>query len=220
MDYETSSQARSWLFDRETLNLCHDMRTSGVSGNENGAGVRNFASGLHRRIREQRIWDTSIRASLKRPCDNETPKDALSETEKAAILRFHGNQIQALVGPRAIYPDLKTSPKVLATAIMLYRRFYLSNDVLDSDCRHIATASALLASKVEPDEQIDVSLVLFLFMGTWHIALVNSDLLLLFLYILLSGTIRLDFYHSQLFTSNGRRNTPLSMEPSSEQYLR
>jgi len=61
-----------------------------------------------------------------------------------------------LVGPHAILPSLVRSPEILATAVMFFRRFYLSNSVLDFAPRKIAVAAAFLAAKVE-DQKVEVS---------------------------------------------------------------
>jgi hypothetical protein len=155
MDFERSTQARSWLFDRKTLSLCRQQRTGGASSSDKVVTrVRNFASGFDRRIKSVNS-STSSKASLKR--QNIAPTSSkLSEMEEEVLIRFHANQIQALVGPRAIYRELRRNSNVLASAVLLFKRFYLSNSILDFDCRHVAVASALLASKVEPDETIQV----------------------------------------------------------------
>ena len=46
---------------------------------------------------------------------------------------------------------------MLSTAIMLFRRFYLSNSVIDFHPRNIAAASALLSAKVDCERNVDVS---------------------------------------------------------------
>lgn len=160
MDFARSTQARNWLFDADTISLCRQERAAGSSKGERTARVRKFASGFDRRVR-CRDWFKDLSssrpwASLKRKIYF-SKECKLSETEQEALIRFHANQIQALVGPRAIYKELQRTSNVLATAIMLFRRFYLSNDVLDYDCRQLAVAAALLASKVESDECIQVS---------------------------------------------------------------
>lgn len=174
MDFNRSTQARSWLFDTETLALCRKHRLSmEVSGVNNvslpesmkSKRPRKFASGFNGQIKNrtsnllhslERLLgdDTSHRKRLAADNDLAVPKLSLAEQE--TILRFHANQICKLVGPTALYPELRRSSKVLSTAIMLFRRFYLSNNVLDFDCRHVATAAALLASKVEPEGRVEV----------------------------------------------------------------
>ena len=161
-DFDCSSQAKSWLFDGASLSVCRQHRAECRVGPV-PIRVQKFASGFHRRQwnkqqDENRSSGVNTMAaqyrSKKRPYGfPDLPPPNLTEAEEEALLRFHANQIQALVGPRAIHVELRRSPKVLATAIMLFRRFYLSNSVLDFDCRHMAVASALLASKVESSEE-------------------------------------------------------------------
>lgn len=64
--------------------------------------------------------------------------------------------MQTLVGPTALLPELRTSVTVLSTAIMLFRRFYLSNSILYFNPRKMAAACALFAAKSE-EEKIEVS---------------------------------------------------------------
>lgn len=70
-------------------------------------------------------------------------------------MQFHAHQIQTLVGPYALLPELRRSQKVLSTAIILFRRFFLSNSVVEFNPRKIATAAAFFAAKVE-EEKIEV----------------------------------------------------------------
>ena len=70
-------------------------------------------------------------------------------------MQFHAHQIQTLVGPYALLPELRRSQKVLSTAIILFRRFFLSNSVVEFNPRKIATASAFFAAKLE-EEKIEV----------------------------------------------------------------
>ena len=116
--------------------------------------VRKFASGFDRRFRSNHETGTK---SEKRHHEEEQESlpPTLSLEEQEVVLRFHANQICKLVGPAALFPELRRSPKVVSTAIMLFRRFYLSNSVLDFDCRHAATAAALLSCKVE-EERVQV----------------------------------------------------------------
>jgi cyclin H len=72
-----------------------------------------------------------------------------------------------LIGPQAILPSLVRSPTVLATAITFFRRFFLSNSILDFTPRRMAVAAAFLAAKVE-DQKVEVSSNSFLFINRWR----------------------------------------------------
>lgn len=164
MDFERSTQARSWLFDIETLahcrNHCAAFGSNGVSSGLNLKHlkrVRKFASGFDGRFEEGETETTLKLPSL----SGQSPPlkgtcGELTVEEQTTMIRFQANQISKLVGPSAIFPELRRSSKVVSTAVMLFRRFYLSNNVLDFDCRHVATAAAYLASKVE-EERVKVS---------------------------------------------------------------
>jgi hypothetical protein len=85
-------------------------------------------------------------------------ENSLSTSEHELLVRFHAHQIQSLVGPTALLPGLHTGETVVLTAVALFRRFYLSNSVVEVSPRKVAVASAFLASKVE-EERIDIGLL-------------------------------------------------------------
>lgn len=76
------------------------------------------------------------------------------------MIHFHAHQIQSLVGPGALLAELRTNSTVLSTAIMLFRRFYLSNSIIEVSPRKMAVASAFFAAKVE-DQKVEVSTMVF-----------------------------------------------------------
>jgi hypothetical protein len=84
----------------------------------------------------------------------------LTPHDQDVLVHFHAHQIQRLLGPNAIFPQLQRSASVLSTAIMLFRRFYLSNSVIDFHPRNMAVASALLAVKVDCENKLEVSALL------------------------------------------------------------
>lgn len=147
MEFERSTQAKSWLFDQQSLESCRQQAVTlddaAVSPRLVGSGrIRKFASGYHGKPKP-------------------IPTVASSDTNSAVadqeqIVQFHSHQMQSLVGPSALLPDLRTSEVVLATGITFFRRFYLSNSVVDVSPRKIAVASAFLAAKVE-EEKLEVS---------------------------------------------------------------
>jgi cyclin H len=153
-DFERSTQARNWTFDEESLEACRRQAverpasaTGGMKSLQLGLSrPRKFASGFHRRYKESLESEPLV----------DTPMYTLSPTEQELLVRFHAHQIQSLVGPEALLPGLQTNESVTLTAIALFRRFYLSNSVAEIHPRHIAVASAFLASKVEED-RVEVS---------------------------------------------------------------
>jgi hypothetical protein len=151
MDFNRSTQARSWLFDEDSLAACRERAAvEASSANENKPRVRKFASGFHSRFSKECEGS---------PVANELHSSSvptLSPADKETLVRFHAHQIQALVGPTALLAELCTSETVLSSAIMYFRRFYLSNCILDINPRKMAAACAFFAAKAE-EERIDVS---------------------------------------------------------------
>ena len=115
--------------------------------------VRKFASGFHR---GQHATSTENDKQQQHSTLPQPSSGRLSTSDQETLVRFHAHQIQTLVGPSALLTDLRTSQTVLSTAIMFFRRFYLSNSVVDNNPRKIATACAFFASKCE-DEKVEVS---------------------------------------------------------------
>eukprot|EP00978_Attheya_sp_CCMP212_P014965 scaffold38423_cov51-Attheya_sp.AAC.6 len=170
--FDTSTHARSWLFSEESLKKCRETAASGrsaqqlpVGGSFNRVRVRNFASGYHSRFRDgvsgplsasvpyqdMSVDTPSHETSRARSNEvdqpiNQTP--ALSVQDEERIVRFHAHLISFLVGPKALFVELKRDSMFVATAILLFRRFYLSNSVIDFDPRKIAAASVFLAGKI------------------------------------------------------------------------
>ena len=152
MDFNHSTQARSWLFDEDSLAACRERAAveEASSANGNKPRVRKFASGFHSR------FSNECEGS---PVANYLPRlsvPTLSPSDKETLVRFHAHQMQALVGPTALLAELCTSETVLSSAIMYFRRFYLSNCILDINPRKMAAACAFFAAKAE-EERIDVS---------------------------------------------------------------
>jgi cyclin H len=150
MDFNRSTQARSWLFDEDSIAACRERAAVEASSNRNEPRVRKFASGFHSRFSKEREGSPAV---------NVLPSPSfptLSPTDKETLVRFHAHQIQALVGPTAILSELCTTETVLSSAIMYFRRFYLSNCILDINPRKMAAACAFFAAKAE-EERIDVS---------------------------------------------------------------
>lgn len=167
MDFERSTQARSWLFNEQSLYQCREKVVSErafVRKADGSSKVRKFASGFGKRQATGLTTNSTTGRSQPpsyRSCDPVEliwDQSSLTSNEQTILVRFHAHQMSMLIGPTAILPSLVRSPTVLATAIMLFRRFYLSNSVLDFKPRRMAVAAAFLASKVE-DQKVEVSLL-------------------------------------------------------------
>jgi hypothetical protein len=152
MDFNNSTQARSWLFDEHSLAACRKRAAveEASAKNENKPRVRKFASGFHARFSKE-CEGSPVANDL---FSSSVP--TLSPSDKETLVRFHAHQMQALVGPTALLAELCTSETVLSSAIMYFRRFYLSNCILDINPRKMAAACAFFAAKAE-EERIDVS---------------------------------------------------------------
>lgn len=148
MDFKKSTQARDWIFDRESLAACrrravsHDSSSQPLDASTRPA--KKFASGFHARYHASHVVETSV-----------CPSSALTVDEQEMLVRFHAHQIETLVGPTAILPQLRTSESVAATAITFFRRFYLSNSISLVHPRKLAVACAFFAAKVE-EERVEV----------------------------------------------------------------
>ena len=151
MDFDKSTQAKSWIFDETSLRACReravvvDNATDYSTTKRRVGGARSFASGFHRSQQLETDLPTC-----------QTDRFALASEDQEALVRFHAHQIQTLIGPTALLVELRTSVRALSTAISFFRRFYLSNSVINFSPRKMAAASAFFAAKVE-EEKIEVS---------------------------------------------------------------
>jgi cyclin H len=146
LDFEKSTQAKHWSFDEASLLECREKACVSQNGRVKATlRPRKFASSY---------------ASTSAPSRNQTPyTDAgfnMNARDQEILVHFHAHQIQRLIGPNAVFPQLRRGASVLSTAIMLFRRFYLSNSVVDFHPRDIAAASALLAVKVDCERRLPV----------------------------------------------------------------
>jgi Cyclin, N-terminal domain len=154
MEFEKSSQAKSWIFSIKSLADCKRRAVSMDCELHNRTNrhnritnrVRKFASGYHKRVE-----------SAATPL--QLPNPSLRHQE--ILMQFHSHQIQFLIGPNAVLYDLRTSERVLSTAIMFFRRFYMSNSVVEISPRKISAACAFFAAKVE-EEKVEVRTVSWL----------------------------------------------------------
>mmetsp|Transcript_23640 Transcript_23640/g.55997 ORF Transcript_23640/g.55997 Transcript_23640/m.55997 type:complete len:495 (+) Transcript_23640:97-1581(+) len=157
VDFEMSSQAKCWMFNEETLRQCREACNSFPSNSKTKSGkprVRKFACGYHGRTTES----TATRNIRDKPHATAL-SSTISPEDQEILIHFHAHQIQKLIGPNAIFPVLKRGASVLSTAIMLFRKFYLSNSVINFHPRHIATASALLAVKTDCERNLPIDVL-------------------------------------------------------------
>jgi cyclin H len=154
MDFARSTQAKSWLFDEQSLTACRQRAATFESSPRARPWekVRKFASGF-RHLHSKKASDQE--QQTKSPADLPSSPE-LSVEDQEALVQFHSHQMQTLVGPTAILPELRTSETVHSTAITFLRRFYLSNSVVEFRPRRMAVACAFIAAKVE-EERIHVS---------------------------------------------------------------
>ena len=155
VDFEMSSQAKCWMFDEATLRQCREACNSFPCNPKTKSGkprVRKFACGYH-----SRTTDSSATRNIRNKPPAMATSSTISPEDQETLIHFHAHQIQKLIGPNAIFPLLKRGASVLSTAIMLFRKFYLSNSVIDFHPRHIASASALLAVKTDCERNLPVS---------------------------------------------------------------
>lgn len=145
MNFAVSTQRKSWIFSEESIAACRSKAVAGSS--RSGVRVQKFASGFHA---------TYGPATTNTTPSPETRRTPLSIRDQETLVQFHAHQIQTLVGPYALLPELRRSQKVLSTAVILFRRFFLSNSVVEFNPRKMATAAAFFAAKIE-EEKIEVS---------------------------------------------------------------
>jgi hypothetical protein len=152
MDFDKSTQAKYWMYNEETLQQCLEIACTSVEEDgPNSPRVRKNASGYHNIVmgKQNGVGRSNAQTPL--------TSHVLSPEDQELLVHFHAHQIQRLIGPNSIFPALIRGSNVLSTAIMLFRRFYLSNSVIDFHPRHIAAASALLACKADCEPLLPVS---------------------------------------------------------------
>lgn len=145
MDFEKSTQAKHWMFDEASLLECREKACRSQDGKRN-LKARKFACGYASKSDSANNVVHSMHTGFN-----------MSANDQDILVHFHAHQIQRLIGPNAIFPQLRRGASVLSTAIMLFRRFYLSNSAVDFHPRNIAAASALLSVKADCEERIPVS---------------------------------------------------------------
>mmetsp|Transcript_27679 Transcript_27679/g.60953 ORF Transcript_27679/g.60953 Transcript_27679/m.60953 type:complete len:511 (+) Transcript_27679:96-1628(+) len=158
VDFEMSSQAKFWMFDEAALLECREKACNNISSQSRAARgkprVRKFACGYNGR----KATKSTATTHNEKPPKFDLPTTMTPEDQET-LIHFHAHQIQKLIGPNAIFPLLQTRGSVLSTAIMLFRKFYLSNSVIDFHPRNIAAASALLAVKTDCEPNLPIDLL-------------------------------------------------------------
>lgn len=166
LDFDKSTQAKYWMFDEESLRVCREQACTSVGDSSGGGGksnrdgtprVRKAASGYYNRNNHKGKQNGKTTTGTITPSSTAyTLGSSLTPQDQELLVHFHAHQIQRLIGPNATFPALRRSASVLSTAIMLFRRFYLSNSVIDFHPRKIAAASALLACKADCERRLPV----------------------------------------------------------------
>ncbi|KAG7363157.1 cyclin-like protein [Nitzschia inconspicua] len=162
LDFDNSTQAKYWMFDEQSLQECQEEACKSVgSSKKNGTPlVRKAASGYHNKNscstkgKQNNGVGTATTSKFSTPVPT-----SLRPQDQEMLVHFHAHQIQRLIGPNATFPALRRSSSVLSTAIMLFRRFYLSNSVIDFHPRNIAAASALLACKADCEQRLPIDVL-------------------------------------------------------------
>jgi hypothetical protein len=157
MDFDKSTQAKYWMYDEESLRECREIAFKSldegfITGSPTvSPRVRKTASGYYNQSKGKQngVGESNIQTPMTLP--------VFSPEDQELLVQFHSHQIQRLIGPNAIFPALIRGSSVLSTAIMLFRRFYLSNSVIDFHPRNIAAACALLACKADCERRLPVS---------------------------------------------------------------
>ena len=120
----------------------------------NSLPVSNFACCIEerRKIVNDNMSDYTELGPWKSPASGHA---YIAPTQELTLIHFYGSKISALIGRNAEIDRLRRDNKVVATAAVLYRRFFLSNSVLLYDPKIIMVAAAFLACKVE-DVTVDI----------------------------------------------------------------
>ena len=75
----------------------------------------------------------------------------LSFAEETEAKRWYERQIFGVSGRRGRFPRLRRSPKVSCTAVILFKRFYLSQSIMEVDPVVMSLCCLFLASKIEDE---------------------------------------------------------------------
>ena len=159
VNYEESSQLKLWLFKPEHLEKCRERAnrearvllaatpySEDTSDGESKPTlpVHSFAAGYASRPEEMVTGDDD-----NGPTQNAKGHAFVTPQEESLLVAFYASKLPSLIGPLAQVPRLRRDVKVVATAALLFRRFFLSNSVMLYDPKAVMVAAAFLGSKAE-----------------------------------------------------------------------
>jgi len=177
-DYENTSALSAWIFTAEELvkirtranheaiefleqnkKLKESTKTAAATTtNEDGGGNNHnntTTTATTPKIMLPQTFAKTERANGPIPDRSITKKKYLSPNEELHLIQFYATKLPTLIGPNAQLEALRRPVKVLTTAGLLMKRFYLSNSVMMYDPKAIMVAAAFLACKVE-DELVHI----------------------------------------------------------------
>eukprot|EP00539_Tryblionella_compressa_P002360 CAMPEP_0178734904 /NCGR_PEP_ID=MMETSP0744-20121128/1599_1 /TAXON_ID=913974 /ORGANISM="Nitzschia punctata, Strain CCMP561" /LENGTH=476 /DNA_ID=CAMNT_0020387229 /DNA_START=865 /DNA_END=2295 /DNA_ORIENTATION=- len=162
LDFDRSTQAKHWMFDEDSLRQCREeacaiQSLDGALPGRGGPRIQKIACGYAKKKGAVGMDTSGPWGEM--PAEGNRSPFTMSPQDQETLVHFHAHQIQRLIGPNAIFPLLRRGTSVLSTAIMLFRRFYLSNSVVDFHPRSIAAASALLAVKADCERRIPIDVL-------------------------------------------------------------
>lgn len=152
MLFAESTQAQSWLFPDATA-LAH------VRSEAHQQAVRRVTAwhaGDHTDLIARCLPTSAVAASAGSSGSRKRPRDEAGElgvacldpAEELAVVEFYCTKIQETVRLPA-FERLHRDDKVEATAVTFFRRFYLSNSVMEFDPKVLVPTAVLLAMKCE-----------------------------------------------------------------------
>ncbi|DAZ94552.1 TPA: hypothetical protein N0F65_002204 [Lagenidium giganteum] len=186
-----STHFNNWIFTPEELARVHRLRqlkakktlrlehTKSVEGTANATGAdglkparkaRSFAALVPKSstaTRDIYDWNDTIEMDMEQEEEKEEKEglqvepllEFLSIEQEALIREFYEQKVQ-----QSCSTLFRTSDKVKSSAVMLYKRFYLSNSVMEFHPKYIVPTAIYVAGKVEEQyisvdtvaEQLDV----------------------------------------------------------------
>ena len=156
VDYHVSSQYKIWKFEnREELEACRVYtnfmarkflfeKGNNADSTTSNAPVSCFA--CSQAERQKALQHNPDDGPWQSATGNHTYINAAQEK---ILVDFYLGKLPALVGPTAQVRRMRRAPKVVATAAMLYQRFFVSNSVLLFDPKVLLVAAVFLATKTE-----------------------------------------------------------------------
>ena len=150
-----STHYSNWIFTDEELKFIDQLREKKFKRayeDKQKKGVpihvRSFACLVPKRstaVAAESSWEDSIELTPDSDVMDTTEEGIfLSLEEEALIRRFYQEKVE-----EACTQLFRTSDKVKASAVMLYKRFYLSNSVMEYHPKYIVPSVIYVAGKVE-----------------------------------------------------------------------